>query len=48
MTTTRTKIIMVIIVRTKIIPGTRVDLIITNKISGTPIGSHKISQNQWR
>jgi len=47
MTTTRTKILMVII-RTKIIPGTRVDLTITNKISGTPIASHKISQNQWR
>jgi len=44
MTTTRTKIL--IIIKTKIF-GTRVDLIITNKISGTLIGSHKISQNQW-
>jgi len=48
MTTTRTKIIMVIIIRIKIILGTRVDVIITNKISGTLTGSHKISQNQRR
>jgi len=37
---------MVIVIRIKIILGTRVDLIITNKISGTRIGSHKTSQNQ--
>jgi len=41
MTTTRTKILMVIIFRTKIILGTSVDLIISNKISGTLIGSQK-------
>jgi len=48
MTKTRTKILMVIIIRIKIILGTRVDLIITKKISGTLIGSHKTRQNQWR
>jgi len=48
MTKTRTKILMVIVIRIKIILGTRVFLIITNKISGTLIGSSKTSQNQWR
>jgi len=48
MTTTRTKILMIIILRIRIILGIRVDFIITNKLSGTLIGSHKISQNQWR
>jgi len=37
-----------IIIRIKIILGTRAYLIITNKLSVTLIGSHKLSQNQSR
>jgi len=43
-----TKILMIIILRIRIILEIRVDLIITKKLSGTLIGSYKISQNQWR
>jgi len=42
--TIRTKILIVIIIKIKIVPGIRIGLI--NKISGTLMGSLKISQGQ--